>query len=90
MKLHTIFQNFVDNYRPQTTLRKGNVFTSVCQEFWPQWVYTPGADKQTAPLADTPPPRQTAPGQTPPPRASYWNAFLLVTRKHSIMERHFG
>ena len=24
-------------YRPQTKLRKGNVFTSVCQEFCPQW-----------------------------------------------------
>ena len=33
------------NYRPQTKLRKGNVFTSVCQEFCPQvggGVHPPG------------------------------------------------
>ena len=48
-----------DFYRPQTKLRKGNVFTSVCQEFCPQRgkVYTPLAD---TPWADTPPPNQTA------------------------------
>ena len=44
-------------YRPQTKLRKGNVFTSVCQEFCSQGeVYTsPWAD--TLLRADTPPPR---------------------------------
>ena len=50
-------QNF---YRPQTKLRKGNVFTSVCQEFCPQGeVYTPQADTpfplgRHPSLADTP------------------------------------
>ena len=71
-------------YRPQTKLRKGSVFTSVCQEFCPQ-----GGGRCTAPWQT--PPGQTPPGQTPrsdtPPQksdglcngryASYWNAFLL-------------
>ena len=26
------FENFTNHYRPQTKLRKGNVFTSVCQD----------------------------------------------------------
>ena len=40
------------HYRPQTKLRKGNVFTSVCQEFCPQGkVYTSRADN---PLGDSP------------------------------------
>ena len=56
----TIVLNF---YRPQTKLRKGNVFTSVCQDFCPQGegkVYTPWADApgQTPPCVDPP-------GQTP-------------------------
>ena len=42
-------------YRPQTKLQKGNVFTSVCQEFCPQGG-PPG--KQTPP--SPPPPQQTA------------------------------
>ena len=51
---------YVSYYRPQTNLRKGNVFTSVCLEFCPQrGVYTPQAD---TPWTDTP-----TPGQTPPP-----------------------
>ena len=53
-------------YGPQTKSRKGNVFTSVCQEFCPRGkVYTPWAD---TPQADTPP-GQTPPRQTPPPQA---------------------
>ena len=81
-----------NNYRPQTKLRKGNVFTSMCQEFCPQ-----GGVCHTLPWqADTPPGRQTPPWADPPqadtPRADtpppadgycsgrctfYWNAFLF-------------
>ena len=46
-------------YRPQTKLRKGNVFTSVCQEFCPQ--EGGGVHPQT----DLPPGRHP-PGKTPP------------------------
>ena len=74
-KEHFAAENY---YRPQTKLRKGNVFTSKCQEFCPQG-------------GCTPPGRQTPPGHTPPRAghppsrngycsrryASYWNAFLL-------------
>ena len=60
-------------YRPQIKLRKGNVLTSVCQEFCPQGadVHLLGRHPQTdtappqAPPGQTPP-RQTPPGQTPP------------------------
>ena len=59
---------YVSYYRPQTNLRKGNVFTSVCLEFCPQrGVYTPQAD---TPWTD--PPRQTPPpslGRHHPPWA---------------------
>ena len=76
------------HYRPQTKLRKGNVFTSVCQEFCPQ-----GAGG-CLPGGGCPGPgsgvcvSQYALRQTPPPLpadgyccgryASYWNAFLLL------------
>ena len=60
-------------YRPQTKLRKGNIFPSVCQEFYPRGVYPPG---QTHPWADTPPPK--ADGYCSGRYASYWNAFLFV------------
>ena len=58
---------YVSYYRPQTNLRKGNVFTSVCLEFCPQrgGVHSPGRhplDRHPQPRADTP----TLPGQTPP------------------------
>ena len=70
-------------YRPQTKLRKGSVFTSVCQEFCPRGgeMYSPLAD---TPRADTP--WADPPVRHPPPKsdglcngryASYWNAFLL-------------
>ena len=57
-----------------------NIFTSVCQEFCPQWGmclpqcmlgYTPPG--QTPPLGQTPPP---ADGYCSGRYASYWNAFL--------------
>ena len=59
-------------YRPQTKLRKGNVFTSVCQGFCPRrkgvypsmhWADTP---------AQTPPSPVHAGIHTPPPSA-YWD-----------------
>ena len=53
-----ILSNF-NCYRPQTKLRKGNVFTSVCQEFCPQ--EGGGVHPQT----DLPPGRHP-PGKTPP------------------------
>ena len=52
-------------YRPQTKLRKGNVFTSVCQKFC----------TQRGVFAGHPPP--TADGYCSGRYASYWNAFLL-------------
>ena len=77
-------------YRPKLLLRKGNVCTSVCQEFCPQDgggcipAYT-GADTPL-PLGrhwDTDPPPLSACWDTPPPGShcsgrytSYWNAFL--------------
>ena len=76
-KLYTVRTLFY-YYRPQTKLRKGNVFTSLCQEFCPQGggcvcQTTPsGQTRQTAPGRQTPPwtdgqTRQTPPpGQTPP------------------------
>ena len=57
-------QQHMLNYRLQTKLRKGSVFTSVCQEFclpWgihPPWQTPPGRH-QTPPWADPPPPNQT-------------------------------
>ena len=57
------------HYRPQTKLLKGNVFTSVCQEFCPQWRCTPPPPRQTANTLLGLPPSQTppSPGQTPAP-----------------------
>ena len=55
-------------YGPQSKLRKGNVFTSVCQEFCPGGVparHPPGQTRQTPPHGrQTPPSGQTR--QTPP------------------------
>ena len=65
-------------YRPQTKLWKGNVFTSVCQEFCPREA---GCVSQHA-LGQTPSP-PSACWDTPPDGhcsgryASYWNAFSL-------------
>ena len=67
------------HYRLQTKLRKGNVFTSMCQEFCSQ-----GGGVHQAPWADTPP-GQTHPGQTPPPdrhppgrRLLQWTVRILL------------
>ena len=50
-------ENKVHNYHLQMKLLKGNVFTSMCQEFCPQGeVYLPW---QTPPWPDTTPPWQT-------------------------------
>ena len=67
-------------YRPQTKLQKGNVFTSVCQEFCPQLggeVYNPWAD---SPQADTP----RVDGYCSGRYASYWNAFLSRIFIHTL------
>ena len=50
-------------YRPQTKLRKGNVFTPVCQSFCSQGV-SASVHAGIHPRADGP--GQTSPGQTPP------------------------
>ena len=50
-------------YRPQTKLWKGNVFTSVCQEFSPRGR---GVSEQIPPWADTP-------REDPFPRSACWN-----------------
>ena len=75
-------------YRPQTKLRKGNVFTSVCQDFCPRGR---GVCIPACTGVDTPPPcvdrrciLACTGADTPPPAdyycsgryASYWNAFL--------------
>ena len=56
-------------HHPQTKLQKGNVFTSMCQEFCPQGgaVQLPGQTlhRQTPPLGRYPP-KQTPPRQTSP------------------------
>ena len=74
-------------------LRQGNIFTSVCQEFCPQWG---GGCLPQCMLWYTPPLADIPPGQTPPlpsacwdrhgyccgRYASYWNAFLFKVRSH--------
>ena len=76
-------------------MRKGNVFTSVCQEFCPQ----AGCGVWQRP----PPPRAEIPlGRHPPPDGycsgrytSYWNAFLLpeclpfLEHVHTILDLDF-
>ena len=77
---------YISCYRPQTNLRKGNVFTSVCLEFCPRGVYT--APRQTPPREDTPLASTCWDTHTPYPvhagipstrgrYASHWNAFLF-------------
>ena len=63
------------NYRPQTKLRKGNVFASVCQGFclWGCIPACTGADTLPS-WADTP--GQTLPGQTPPLGRHPWAGTL--------------
>ena len=59
---------FHNCYRPQTKLQKGNVFTSVCQEFCPRGggcTHTPWADTHPAGQTPHPPPwPDTTPQQT--------------------------
>ena len=63
-------------YRPQTKLRKGNVFTSACQEFCPRGGdlpqcmlgYTPRGVCLSACWNTPPSPRADPPGQAPPSR----------------------
>ena len=75
-------------YRPQTKMRKGNVFTRICQEFCPQgdacntpWADTPLAGRHPPWQADTPLGRHTPSGQTPP--SSTW---LLQRTTHILLE----
>ena len=69
----------VNYYRPQTKLRKGNVFTSVCQQFCPR-------EGSVHPLGRHPSLGRHPLGTSLPPPSdshcsrrykSYWNAFLL-------------
>ena len=64
-------------YRPQTKLRKGNVFTPVCQLFCSQWGGSAPVHAGThhPPLGRHPP---TADGYCCGRYASYWNAFLVL------------
>ena len=77
--------------RPQTKLRKGNIFTNLCQEFCPQWgsVHPQGRH----PPGRCPLPRQTPPGRRHTPSqdghcngryASYWNAFFCIILQNSV------
>ena len=63
--IYNVCRIFFINYRPQTKLRKGNVFTSVCKEFCPKkGVCIPAGTGADTPSANTP--RQTPPRQAPP------------------------
>ena len=70
--------SLMTNYRPQTKLQKGNVFTSVCQEYCPQSARHPPPGRHPLgrqPLkADTPTPFQAESGRY----TSYWKACLLL------------
>ena len=57
-------------YRPQTKLRKGNAFTSMCQEFCPLGggQSPPGRHPHPTPWTHIPPGQTDPPGQTPPSR----------------------
>ena len=72
-------------YRPQKKLRKGNVFTSACQEFCPRGrgalvVSASGCGGRGVPLPPPgrQPPRQTSPWEDTGWYASYCNAFLYL------------
>ena len=71
LKLHDFR---LDIYRPQTKLRKGNVFTPVCQSFCSQGGVCPSVCWDTLPPTSHPPP---ADGYCCGRYASYWNAFLF-------------
>ena len=81
-------------YRPQTKLRKGNVFTSVCQEFCPQGGL-PQCMLGYTPLGGQTPQRQTPhagihPGQAPPGGSPPWadppSRRLLQRTVHILLE----
>ena len=93
-------------YHPQTKLQKGNVFTSVCQEFCPLGDVHPTGQTtprqtlpvQTHPQADTPLVRHP-PGRHPQADgycsgryASYWNAFFLgkIFAKNCMKMKEIG
>ena len=69
------------NYRPLTKLRKGNVFTPVCQSFCSQGGVCLSACWDTHPPGQTHPPVPSACwdrlGYCCGRYASYWNAFLF-------------
>ena len=73
-------------YRPQTKLRKGNVFTGVCQGSCPRC----GVSQHT--LGQTPPSltRQPPDGHCSGRYASYWNAFLFVIFFETLYEIWFA
>ena len=62
-----VFNSQKFNYHPQTKLQKGNVFTSVCQEFCP--VVYPSMHWGRHPLADAPGQTLPLPGSQHPPWA---------------------
>ena len=66
-------------------LGQGNVFTSVCDSVHSggcTWQTTPPGTRYTPPGPDQVPPRPGTPppGTRYPPYASYWNAFLLLSK----------
>ena len=74
-------------YLPSATkLRKGNIFTSVCQEFCPRGGGAGGLPRGVCLVCITACTEADTPRQNPPPAdgyccgryASYWNAFLLI------------
>ena len=70
---------FVVYYRPQTKLRKGNVFTPVCQSFCSQGVgVCLNACWDTAPWADTPTPLRSACWDTHPLPSVCWDTQCPV------------
>ena len=74
-------------YRPQTKLRKGNVFTPVCQSFCLQRGVCPVHARIHPPsLGRQPPPTD---GHCRRRYASYWNAFLLSISLKTVSKTVF-
>ena len=69
-------------YSPQTKLWKGNVFTSVCQEFCPR-----GGEDYTPSKQTSPPLGQTPPGQTHTPQADP-SGQTPLTGRHPPSDDH--
>ena len=76
------------NYHPQTKLWKGNVFTSVCQEFCAWGGIPPGRHPpwQTPPWADAPQQMATAADRTHPTGIHY----PLMIKFSSYLYRGFA